>query len=109
MRSGIKIEEETVGEGREAKRDDKVVVRYDLFLNRGECIRSDERYEFVLDHRQIIAGLRYGVEGMRVGGRRRFRVSPHLAYREKGVPDIVPHDAVLIFDVTLLAVEKTEA
>ncbi|MGO8902589.1 MAG: FKBP-type peptidyl-prolyl cis-trans isomerase [Isosphaeraceae bacterium] len=27
----------------------------------------------------MIAGLRYGVEGMRVGGLRRLTISPHLA------------------------------
>jgi FK506-binding nuclear protein len=46
--------------------------------------------------------LRYGIEGMRVGGRRRFRASPHLSYGEVGVPEMIPSNAVLVFDVKLL-------
>ena len=38
--------------------------------------------KFVVGERNTIAGLPWGVEGMRVGGRRRLRVGPHLAYQE---------------------------
>ena len=53
----------------------------------------------------MIAGPDYGVEGMRVGGRRLIRVGPPLAYREQGVPDAVPANTVLEFRVTLLDVQ----
>ncbi|PYR10045.1 MAG: hypothetical protein DMF99_13055 [Acidobacteria bacterium] len=49
-----------------------------------------EQYTFRVGARVAIAGLEYGVEGMRVGGRRRIRVPPHLAYREEGVAGKVP-------------------
>src|ERR1039458_8247372 len=39
---------------------------------------------------------------MRVGGRRRLRVGPHLAYRDKGVPGLIPPNAKLVFEVELL-------
>jgi FKBP-type peptidyl-prolyl cis-trans isomerase len=61
---------------------------------------------FRLAERNVIAGLRYGVEGMLSGGRRRVRVGPHLAYRDVGVPERVPADAVLVFDIRLLAVRN---
>jgi FKBP-type peptidyl-prolyl cis-trans isomerase len=32
--------------------------------------------------------------GMKVGGYRKVRVSPHLAYRDKGMLDLIPPDAV---------------
>jgi FKBP-type peptidyl-prolyl cis-trans isomerase FkpA len=108
MRAGLKLEHETIGTGREATREDIVVIRYEIFLNRRELIRADDRYRFGVRDREVIAGLRYGVEGMRVGGRRRFRVPPHLAYRDIGVPGLVPPNAVLIFDVTLLEVRGQE-
>jgi FKBP-type peptidyl-prolyl cis-trans isomerase len=41
---------------------------------------------------------------MRVGGRRRLCVGPHLAYREKGVPGLIPPNAKAVFEVELLAV-----
>ena len=47
-----------------------------------------------------------GVEGMRVGGKRRIRIGPHLGYRGAGVPERVPANAVLIFELSLLDVRK---
>ena len=60
---------------------------------------------FVVGERKIIAGLSQGVEGMYVGGHRRLCVGRHLAYRDRGVPGIVPPNAKLIFDVESLAIE----
>lgn len=105
MRAGIKLESETLGQGREAKRGDTVTVSYDLALNRGDVVQSLDSYSFTIGKRSVIAALDYGVEGMRVGGRRCFRAGPHLGYRDKGVDGIVPQNAVLIFDVKLLSVE----
>ena len=67
-------------------------------------MQSLDLLAFTLGKREVIAALEYGVEGMRVGGQRRFRAGPHLAYRDKGVEGIVPPNAVLIFDLKLLAV-----
>ena len=41
---------------------------------------------------------------MQVGGLRRVRVSPHLAYGAAGVPGLIPANAVLTFEVELLEV-----
>jgi hypothetical protein len=46
---------------------------------------------------------------MRVGGERRLRVAPHLAYRDQGIPGVVPVRAVLEFHVTLLRVDGDTA
>jgi len=105
MRKGIRIEEVQLGEGAVAKKGNKVTIRYDGFLSRGDSFQKSETVSFKLGRREVIAGLEYGVEGMSAGGRRRIRVSPHLAYRDKGVQGVVPPNAVLIFDVELLAVE----
>ena len=102
-RGGVKFEDIAVGIGAEAVRGSVVDVSYDLALNRGDVLQS-ERYSFRLGDRNVIAGLEYGVEGMRVGGERRLRISPHLAYRENGVPDTIPPNAVLEMRVTLLNV-----
>ena len=105
MRSGIKLESETLGDGREARRGDTVTVSYDLALNHGDVVQSLDSYSFTIGKRDVIAALDYGVQGMRVGGRRCFRAGPHLGYRDKGVEGIIPANAVLVFDVTLLSID----
>ncbi|MEM6992079.1 MAG: FKBP-type peptidyl-prolyl cis-trans isomerase [Myxococcota bacterium] len=106
MRGGIRLEDESTGTGREARLGDRVTVRYALTLNRGDVVQTVEAYRFVLGKREVVAALEYGVLGMAVGGRRRFRAGPHLAYGERAVAGIVPPNAVLRFDVTLLDVER---
>ena len=104
-RGGVEYEDVKLGEGATADRGAKVEVRYNLFLNRGQQIQENQHYAFRVGRRRAIPGLEYGVEGMRVGGERRLRVAPHLAYRDQGVPGLVPARAVLEFHVTLLRVE----
>ena len=54
-----------------------------------------------LGSRQAVAGVEHALLGMKVGGYRRVRISPHLAYRDKGVPGFIPADAVLVVEVWL--------
>ncbi|MCS6285539.1 MAG: FKBP-type peptidyl-prolyl cis-trans isomerase [Nitrospira sp.] len=47
----------------------------------------------VLGSRQAIAGVEHALIGMKAGGYRKVRISSHLAYRDKGIPDLIPTDA----------------
>ncbi len=58
-------------------------------------------HTIVLGRRQAIAGVEQALMGMRAGGYRKVRVSPHLAYRDKGIPDLIPPNAVLICEIWL--------
>ncbi len=58
--------------------------------------------EVRVDRRSFISGLFYGIDGMRVGGTRRLEIAPHLGYGEQGVPGIIPGNAVLIAEVTVV-------
>ena len=51
----------------------------------------------------MFAGLFYGVDGMRVGGTRRLRVAPHLAYRKAGVPGVIPPNALLTVEIEVVS------
>jgi FKBP-type peptidyl-prolyl cis-trans isomerase len=99
----VKARDLRVGDGEVAERDTLVTVHYEGFLRRGERFGGGTE-TIDLGRRETIAGLRYGIEGMRVGGRRRITVSPHLAYGAAGVSGVIPPDAVLTFDVELLEV-----
>lgn len=51
----------------------------------------------------VIAGFSQGVNGMRVGGRRRVVIPPELGYGPAGAPPRIPGNATLIFEITLTA------
>jgi FKBP-type peptidyl-prolyl cis-trans isomerase len=104
---GIKITDLDLGEGAVAEPGKRVTIHYRGYLNHGEQFRSSydmgEPYSFRIGRREVIAGLEKGVIGMKVGGKRRLRISPHLGYADKSVPGIPPN-AVLIFEVELMEV-----
>lgn len=117
--SGIKLLEEREGEGPPAEKGDRVVYNTRIFLNQGdevplndiqakqvpkEMIRVVDGVTFidhtiVLGQRQAIAGVEHALIGMKAGGYRKVHISPHLAYRDKGIPDLIPTDAVLIVEL----------
>jgi hypothetical protein len=51
---------------------------------------------------EMIPGLCYAVQGMRIGGYRKVAISPHLACGDKGIPDEIPPHAVLIAEIEVL-------
>ena len=121
IKSGIKLLAEIEGEGEPARKGDTVVYNCRLYRNKGEEIALNERqaeqlpaemirvvdgYRFIdhrttLGSRQTMAGVEYSLYGMKPGGYRKIRVSPHLAYRDEGLGDIIPHNAVLIVEIWL--------
>ncbi len=101
---GIKIIEETVGSGAIVGKSDRVRILYDMQLSQGDFLVRDRWDTIALDDRQIIAGLRYGIEGMREGGTRKFKASPHLCYRDAGVVPKIPKNAVLITTIKSLEI-----
>jgi FKBP-type peptidyl-prolyl cis-trans isomerase len=109
MASGIKIKDIKLGEGPEAIKGVHVTLRCHYSLNQGEQLPRlyDYPISFQIGKRDVIAGLEKGVIGMRVGGKRKLRISPHLAYGEEGLPGHIPPLAVLICDIELLSVNGT--
>jgi FKBP-type peptidyl-prolyl cis-trans isomerase len=99
VKPGINIIEDVPGEAPLIDKKDTISITHSCRLTQGEVIYEDRSERFLVGDRDMIAGLRYGLHGMRIGGRRKFRASPHLCYGEEGVPGKVPKNAVLVFDV----------
>lgn len=106
--SGLVIEELRDGEGDEASAGQTVSVHYTGWLTDGSKFDSsldrDEPFEFPLGARRVIAGWDEGVQGMKVGGRRKLTIPPELGYGKRGAGGVIPPDATLVFEVELLAV-----
>ncbi len=108
MTPGVEVQDIVVGTGDEAVRGKTAIVNASFWLLDGTEVEGTRlsRYRIDLGRRDCIAGLRYGIEGMRAGGKRTLIISPHLAYGAQGVPNLVPPDATLRCEVELLDVRE---
>jgi hypothetical protein len=114
--------DEREGSGEPAKTGDRIIYNLKIYLNKGEEVPINERqaehlpenmirigedshrlvdHSITLGQRQAVAGVEYSLAGMKRGGYRKVRVSPHLAYRATGVDGLVPSDAVLVVELWL--------
>jgi len=107
--SGLVIEDIKVGTGPEAKPGNKVSVHYTGTLTDGKKFDSshdrNQPFTFELGAGQVIKGWDQGVEGMKVGGKRRLKIPSDLAYGDRGVSNVIPPGATLHFEVELLDVK----
>ncbi len=74
----------------------------ELYNTRG---RGDP-VSFVIGTDRVMQGWNEGVIGMRPGGKRLVKVPAELGYGAKGVQDVVPPNAGLIFVIDLLELKK---
>ncbi len=77
-----------------ASQGDVVDVDIEIYLHKGECVSKSHHVQ-KLNRGHFIPGVVYSTIGMKEGGYREVKISPHLAYGEKGVEGIVPENAVL--------------
>ena len=107
--TGLYVEDLTEGRGLAARSGHVVVVHYTGWLPNGEEIdttREGEARSFQLGaRRDVIAGWEQGVTGMRIGGKRRLVIPPHLAYGARGVPGAIPPNATLIYEFELIDIK----
>ncbi len=135
IKPGIKLIKDLQGDGLIAEKGDTVIYNLRCFLNQGDEIpintvteqgsakieahqsnffrirEGSEVIDFTcrIGKRDAIAGIEYSLVGMKEGGFRKIKISPHLGYRDTGVPDRIPHNAVLICHIWLERVTKEKA
>ena len=104
------IDDLVVGDGDEAAAGRKVSVHYvgvafstgeefDASWNRGQP------FAFKLGKGQVIPGWDAGVQGMRVGGRRKLTIPSAMAYGARGAGGVIEPHEPLGFVVDLLSVD----
>ena len=119
--NGLEWLEEREGEGPPAQKGNTVVYNTKIFLNRGDEVPLNDQqaqylpkemirveggvtlvdHKTILGRRQAIAGVEQALTGMKAGGYRKVRIGPHLAYRDKGIPDLIPPNSVLTVEIWL--------
>ncbi|SRR6266567_442591 len=96
------------GDGKVAAAGDTIEVHYvgvafssgeefDASWSRGEPLR------FKLGIGQVISGWDQGVQGMKVGGRRKLVIPPHLGYGNRGAGNQIKPGETLIFVCDLVS------
>jgi FKBP-type peptidyl-prolyl cis-trans isomerase len=110
MSSELLIEDIMVGNGAEAKPGHTVSVHYTGWLTTGKKFDSSvdrgEPFGFKLGGGQVIQGWDQGVAGMKIGGKRKLTIPPHLAYGSRAVGgDLIPANSTLVFEVELLGLK----
>ncbi len=94
------------GTGGIAARNQEITVRYAAYLPDGQLVGggpNSQQLTVTLATESVIRGWYDAVPGMRVGGMRRLIVPPALGYGGNG-HGAIPPNAVVVFDVELLAV-----
>jgi FKBP-type peptidyl-prolyl cis-trans isomerase len=105
----LKIDTIVEGSGVESKAGDNLTVHYTGMLEDGTKFDSSvdrgSPFSFILGIGQVIEGWEKGMEGMKVGEKRKLTIQPEYGYGARGVPGVIPSNAVLIFEVELLAIK----
>ena len=102
-------EDLTVGDGPEAEAGSTVMVHYvGVAWSTGKQFDASwdrqQTFDFRLGAGQVIQGWDAGVQGMKVGGRRRLTIPPEMGYGSQGAGGVIKGGETLVFVVDLLGV-----
>jgi len=106
--SGLQYIDLQVGTGATAQAGQTVSVHYSGWLESGKKFDSSvdhgQPFSFPLGTGRVIKGWDEGVQGMRIGGKRKLIIPANLGYGARGAGGAIPPNATLIFEVELLGV-----
>ena len=100
--SGLVVEDLVEGEGTTAAAGHTVMVHYvGVAWSTGQQFDAswdrNDTFGFRLGAGQVIAGWDEGVAGMKLGGRRRITIPPHLGYGAPGAGGVSGPNETLVF------------
>jgi FKBP-type peptidyl-prolyl cis-trans isomerase FkpA len=107
--SGLSYVDQVIGTGELAVAGKTTTVHYTGWLTTGQKFDSSvdrgQPFSFPLGAGRVIKGWDEGVQGMKVGGKRKLTIPSALGYGARGAGGVIPPHATLVFDVELLGVQ----
>jgi len=126
--SGLKILFTEKGDGVKPAEGTKILMNYAGYLENGTLFDSNieevaKRYD-VWDHRRadgggyaptpsdyskdarLIPGFREGLLSMSIGDKATIFIPAHLAYGERGIPNVIPPNSDLVFELELVGMAQ---
>jgi hypothetical protein len=120
LRAGVTLLTDIAGQGEAVRRQQAYRARLRFWLADGTRVRWEHAFGPVgaaelddgggtmvttiyVNRGQLINGLFYGLDGMRVGGMRRLGLAAYMAYGSRGIPGTVPPGSALTIEVRILA------
>ena len=104
--SDLKIEVLNEGNGEVAETGQNVSVHYTGWLTDGTKFDSSvdrgQPFQFPLGAGRVIQGWDKGVQGMKIGEKRKLTIPPEMGYGARGAGAVIPPNATLVFEVELL-------
>lgn len=112
LSNGVEVIELSKGklDGKVAATGKKVKIQYTAMLKEnGHVIDSNvgkSSYKFRLGNQDVIEGLHCGINGMRVGEKRKLIIPPSMGYGSQGTGENIPPNSWLVYEVELLGVGR---
>ncbi|KAK0674170.1 hypothetical protein QBC41DRAFT_265330 [Cercophora samala] len=107
--AGLQIEVQQPGSGPEVKKGDSVDVHYKGTLENGtefdQSYKRGQPLNFTVGAGMVIQGWDAGLVGMQVGEKRKLTIPSDLAYGDRGIPNVIPPKATLIFETELVKIK----
>ncbi len=108
MTTQIKIDDLVEGTGKTAEKGALITAHYRGWLEDGSEFDSSYNkgrpFQTVLSQKKVIQGWFIGLQGMKVGGKRKLWVPAEFAYGERQIGNMIPANSNLIFEIELLEV-----
>ena len=113
MENGLEIQDLKVGTGPEVRLGQVLTMHYSGTLANGAKFDSSydrgEPFQFTLGAGEVIKGWDIGIQGMKVGGKRKLIIPPELGYGSRNIGNgLIPPNSTLIFETEVLDAQNPQ-
>lgn len=114
MKKKIKLINYKASDGSTVKEGQTVTVTYYVALTQEDLVQSNfldssytrgEPVTFTIGAGHVLKGIDIAVRDMTIGSTKYFIISSDLAFNEKGVPNLIPPNSDLVFELYLVSAE----